>query len=518
MNQYIKEEKGGVRVQDLLCERQNVSDLASDFSLPDYQPEIKRLLRVRATVAPPDKYIGVGNAEFSGIIEYCILYAGNDGSLYCVTQSEEYRFSTPVEVASDFEIGDGILCDVETLPDMVVGRVAAPRKLSLKCRLRSRIRLYGTRLLEESVEGIAPDSIERLRGSADCARIFVGQGEALSLGDEIICENGGDDLRVICAEGQVFVTEAIAGSECVNCRGEVSLKILCCHEGSDEIPYTILRHIPFQQSVTTYGAEVNCDVCAHGVCSDISVTVEDGRILCDLNLRLQTRAQRNETVSYTRDIYSTKAEGDNRYTTYTLPLAGRCLNGNFSLNTTLPLEEAGIRAGTGVVDISATPAVSSLAAEKGKLVLLGKCRCHVILMGEEELSAQEFEVPFRYETDHNTAAVGDAMKSYDVTVDVISCRARVDGERIGVDAELALCVATRGESELTMLSEASFGEDVGRSSAVYTVCYPSREDTLWSVSKRYHRPVSEVFERNGLSGAAAADSRDSLSGVSYLLV
>ncbi|MBQ8441293.1 MAG: DUF3794 domain-containing protein [Clostridia bacterium] len=517
MDNYIKVDKGGARIQDLLCDRQNVTELAGDFSLPDYQPEIKRLLRVRATVSPPDKYIGAGSADFSGMIDYCILYAGNDGALYCVNRSEEYQFSTPVEMTSDFELGDGLTCDVQVLPDMVVGRVAAPRKLSVKCRLRSRVKLFGTRIIEESMSGGDGTGIQRLLGNADCARIFVGQGEPLQLGDEIICESSDDDLRVICAEGQVFVTEAVAGSGCVNCRGEVALKLLCCHESGEGSPKTFLRRIPFNQAVPVEGAEVNCDACAHGVCSDISVTVEDGRILCDLTLKMSARAQRNESFSYTRDVYSTAAECESRYLSRALSIAGKCINGNMSLNTTLTLEEAGIKGGYEVLDICATPVVTDLECEKGKTLLTGKCRCHVILSGEGELSAQEFEIPFRYETD---AALpnGEKISDYDATADVISCRARLDGERIGVDAELSVSLATRGETQIKMLTDTCFGEPLARSKAVYTICYPSREDTLWSVAKRYHCPVSDVFERNGLSGAPAADSRESLAGVSYLLV
>ena len=518
MDNYIKIEAGGARIQDLLCDRQNVTELSGDFSLPDYQPEIKRLLRVKATVSPPDKYIGAGNADFSGMIDYCILYAGNDGALYCVNESQEYQFSVPLEMTSEFDLGEGLVCDVETVADMAVGRVAAPRKLSVKCRLRSRVQIRGTRILEESISGGEESGIERLRGSAQAARILVGQGEPLSLGDEIICESNDDDLRVICADGQVFVTEAVAGSGCVNCRGEVSLKLLCAHEGgvgADSVK-TFWRRIPFAQTVSVDGTEVNCDACAHGICSDINVTVEDGRILCDLSIRLSARAARNEIISYTRDIYSVTHECESRYLTGTLPLAGKCFNGNVSINSTLSLEEAGIRQGLEVVDISALPVVTGLEIEKGKTLLTGKCRLHAILFGEE-LSAQEFEMPFRYETDGMLES-GNSLSDYHATVDVISCKARLDGERIGVDAELAVSLFARSESQIRMLTDARFGEEVTRSDSTYTICYPSREDTLWSVAKRYHRPVARVFERNGLSGAPAADSTESLAGVSYLLV
>ena len=44
---------GMLRLQLPLCDKTVTSEVAGDFSLPDYQPEIKRLLRVSATVQPP---------------------------------------------------------------------------------------------------------------------------------------------------------------------------------------------------------------------------------------------------------------------------------------------------------------------------------------------------------------------------------------------------------------------------------------------------------------------------------
>ncbi|MBQ9784807.1 MAG: hypothetical protein IJW29_04830 [Clostridia bacterium] len=513
MENYIKEERGGVRVQALLCDRTVVNEVGADFSLPDYQPEIKRLLRVRASVSPPDKYIGAGSAELSGTVDYSILYAGNDGALYCANQAEEYRVTVPVEMTADFEIGDGVVCDVEMVPDMTVGRVMGPRRMSLKCRLRSRVRMYGTRVIEEEIRGATEDALERLRGSCESARVFVGVGDPIRLGDEIVCDTQAEGLRVICAEGQVLVSEAVAGSGCVNCRGEAVLKLLCCREGSGEAPYVQWRRIPFAGSVPVDGAEVNCDCCAHGACTDVSITVEEGRILCEVALRLSARAQRNESISYTKDLYSTAQHGENAYDTVALPVARRCINGNFSLNTTLSMEEAGIRPEQSVVDLILTPTVQSLACENGKYVLVGKCRALATLYAAGELSAQEFDVPFRYETE------GDCDASdYDVTVTPLSSRARADGERVGVDAELGVALATRAESEVMMLRAASLGDAVTPIDATYTVCYPAREDSLWSVAKRYHKPVADIAQKNPLSGSPAADSADSLDGVRYLLI
>ena len=153
MEHYQKEEHSSLRMQVPLCNRSGMTELSSDFSLPDYLPEIKRLLRVRATVLPPDKYIGAGNADFTGAIEYAILYSDNDGALYCVTERGEYQFAVPLDTVADIDLNDGLTCDSDVIPEAVSGRVAAPRKEPVKVKnaIYKNIARGTTELLSKSV-------------------------------------------------------------------------------------------------------------------------------------------------------------------------------------------------------------------------------------------------------------------------------------------------------------------------------------------------------------------------------
>lgn len=514
MEQYKQEKGAGWTVQAPLCSKQIVTELSTDISLPDYQPEIKRLLRVCVTASPPDKYVGAGSAEISGSVDYSILYAGNDGALYCANQTQDYRLSVPVEVPPDFDPVEGILCDARSISESAVSRVSAPRKLSIKCRLRTGVRMYGMRSPEERFTGTLAGALQRLTGDAECARSFFGVSEPISLADEILMEKGERELRVVNAEGAVFVSEAIAGSASVHCRGEVCLRLLCEEEGGGGC-ILLTRRIPFAEEVPTVGAEVNCACCADGVCTELRVTVEEGRILCDVVLRLHTQAQRNELLHYTKDLYATGTECEVKRTEYVFPKALRCLNGNFSLNTTLSAEECRLPTGCEILDVTASAIATDLTVDHGKLFLVGKCRCNLLLSEEGERNGREIEIPFRYEPER---AGEESITDWEASVEVISCRARADGERLGIDAELAVCLSAYGETRFWAISEVTAGQTLSDVTDRYRICYPAREDTLWSVAKRYHRPIEALSEENSLTGAAGADGADSLEGVNYLLI
>ena len=75
-------------------------ELNSDFSLPDYQPEIRRLLSTRVNIIPPSEYADNGGASFEGTVNYKILYLGADGKLYSTSLSDKYSFSIPIDFNS----------------------------------------------------------------------------------------------------------------------------------------------------------------------------------------------------------------------------------------------------------------------------------------------------------------------------------------------------------------------------------------------------------------------------------
>ena len=187
-------------------------------------------------------------------------------------------------------------------------------------------------------------------------------------------------------------------------------------------------------------------------------------------------------------------------------------------STAATAEEAGLRQGLSVIDSYLMPLSAEVMQENGRDILSGRCRVHLTLCDEAgEISSQEVELPYRYEAETKDGALAD----YLVHVSPISCRARADGERLGIDGELAVSLLTRAQTQIQYLSACNIGEKCQKPEGECTVCFPASDDTLWSVAKRYHKPLSHLTGINTLPSqaqAAAADSTASLAGVNYLLV
>jgi hypothetical protein len=96
--------------------------------------------------------------------------------------------------------------------------------------------------------------------------------------------------------------------------------------------------------------------------------------------------------------------------------------------------------------------------------------------------------------------------------------ARMDGERVGIDAELAVSLRVHTPTPFTALTDVSLGNEVTRRRGEYVICFPSPTDTVWSVAKRYHAPMAALLAVNNLPAGSKADARESLEGVGYLIV
>ena len=130
-----------------------MSEVAKDYTLPDYQPEVRRVLHVGTQILPPAKYVTGNRAELNGTVEYTVLYVGMDGELYSAPLSAEYSAAIPLEDTGRFDFGEGVCLLTDTVCETVNTRLTSPRRLSIKSRLRSKVGAYGQRRLEEDISG-----------------------------------------------------------------------------------------------------------------------------------------------------------------------------------------------------------------------------------------------------------------------------------------------------------------------------------------------------------------------------
>jgi hypothetical protein len=116
-----------------------------------------------------------------------------------------------------------------------------------------------------------------------------------------------------------------------------------------------------------------------------------------------------------------------------------------------------------------------------KYQLTGQSRYTLLCEKDGEYSATEVSLPLRYETEG-----GEGIpESFSAVGCVLSCRARVDGEVLCLDAEIAVSADFCGAGEIEAVREVRFGEPLCERGSRMTVYYPSADEGAWEVAKKY---------------------------------
>lgn len=517
MEKYIKGEFTPGTFRTTVCQRQLGTDVSEELTLPDYQPAINRLLRITPTLTPPARYIGAERIELSGSVSYGILYSGEDGQLYTATLPSSYSFEAAPDDIPEADLS-ALACLLATVrPDSLTGRVTAPRRLSLRMHLTAHITCLADCQPQETLEGeVNSDGLRRLVEQAEFGDAVHAEEESIPLEDEIIHEQGEGELRVIGADGWVFVNEASAARGCIVCRGELILRILTCREGGRQDVESITRRLPFVRELEAPQVSPGWECRGSGKCRSVNVSVGDGRLLCEAAMSLEAEACHRDSFVSTRDIYSTTASAEISLAEHRAWLPVKVANGNFSQSGVFDAAEAKLPSQARIVDAVGTASADSLICEHGRCVVGGEVHYSLIYNDGEQYGAVELSQLLRYETDLPSGVPdGELCGSAELTV--LSCRSRMDGERVSVDCEIGVALSAGLDVRIPVLERARFGSAVQLRTGECVVCYPDSADTLWSVARRYLADADAIAAQNSLD-VREPDAPTSLGGARFLII
>lgn len=494
-------------IKSELAKKTFTSEMSKDYSLPDYQPEIKRLMKISANVLPPKMDFGMDDAVFSGNIDYYVLYLGVDNQMYCAPISDEYTVNMPLENTENGDFLDGFV-DIST--ENVNGRVTAPRKITIRSRLKCATTVFSNLYENQAFsDSVGEESIKKLSGtvmSADTQRVL---SDVFTVTDEVILDTREGDVRVICADGKVMLSEVKGNNDEMFLRGDAYIKILASKENIGE-PYVIQRKIPIFANIPLRGADMSSSLFAKGSVSELSVIVDEGRISLEVGVVFDCMCSKNIPVTYTKDMYSTSCMTKCEYKNYNVVSEGGAGSSNFTSSEARTLEELGIPEGSRFIDASGVAHIDSVNPEDMRTKFTGKIKYNVLMENDGEFMSKEIEIPLSFVGENKRGC-----KNVFCSAEVISTRGKIDGERISLDSEISLAYQMYDKNSVSSLFAMHFGEGVSRVKNRTVVIFPGCEDSVWSISKKNYVSPERIIKSNpNLSKSTDGFELDDVRGLS----
>ncbi len=470
-------------------------ETSEEYLLPDYMPAIRRVLSVQATALPENRFLTGKALEFGGTVAYSVLYVGEGDELFCAPLTSEYTASASLGEESSF---DAAAAGIDTVVESVNCRVSAPRRLTLKCRMKTTVTVLHPRKICDVIRDSAGGSIttadegaiERLLRTAE--DVVVSRGEMTAVTSGTIACTG----KVISCAAAIRTdsTEVVGGA--VTVRGEVHVSALSL---SPEGKYALTSvKDPFCETVSVPGAEAGDCARAWGRAASVSVTSGEEGGTWEVEFDLEAESVHTETRTYTADLYSTDCAADvDMGETDSLRLL-RCGQGALTVSGESGRQSKAAE-GESVLCARALCTPERLEMGDGKLLLSGSCAVSALLLSEGEIVSEEFTLPFRYECDAQSKECGDGLL-WRCAVEPLAVTVRPEGDKLSahVELSLSLCVLSREKirfaETVTLTKSARRREDDG----CIRICYPEAGEPIWELAKRYGVSGQIIRAENGI--------------------
>lgn len=503
------------RVQKDLYTDATLVEANEDFILPDYMPEIGRILRVTASLFPEEGYPGSDGVDFSGRVIYRLLYSDSEGVVTESPLEGRYHYRTPKG-----ERSEGIAYTEERI-ESVSTRPTAPRKLNIRTRISARPHF----LSDEEVAA----SPEALLGDTPCEMRFC-HPNALTRGvchagvlhkEDRFTEEGiyPDELSLISVQNAVLPEAVSAHDGYLSARGRILFTLLL--RRGEGTPYVKSFSIPFEEDVAGDDIKEGDAPVLRAFCGEPSVSFEEEgegtAVLLDCDLSLSAVLYRNRPLSLLEDLYAHGAHHEIQAKPFEGASLVGCQMGNATVSGEVALGED-FRASDCILSHFTVKEVKATAS-CDRVIFEGTLDASLLSFFAEGSDRHEASLPFRAELTLDAPCEEGDMLTFSVLPVGGSAQQSKTGVRLSTELSLSVCVSRPYFFRLP--ASAVKVEDITPPNAsTVTLYYPTDKDTLWSVGKRYGVPISVLKEQNGIpmDGDTADDSPQSLDGYAYLFV
>lgn len=238
-------------IEKTLFENRMSKELQSEYNLPDYLPDVNRILSINPRICGIGKYINGNNAEYDALICIDALYSTSGGMLKNASFTAEMSGSVPVDASASS--GDAY---VSIVNDSVSSRLITPRRISCRIRYTVSVSVTGNESTVPVVTGkLTPSETERLQYKntvvKNCFERVISDSP-VSVSEDIELEKTYppiDEITSVTLRPMISRTEARDGGASYS--GSVNAYILYKAKTDSETPVYIplIRNIPIEGDI-----------------------------------------------------------------------------------------------------------------------------------------------------------------------------------------------------------------------------------------------------------------------------
>lgn len=479
------------------CQEQPI-DL--DFNLPDYCPDIQKLLKCQITPKINSKAISGDRLDIDGTAHIMLLYLDAERKrVRCCEHTSP--FSTSVNIKSS---PTNAVATTTIKTEYVNCRAVTSRRIDIHGAFSLCVKVF-TKDSFEIVSDINNDDLQLKKIPVNVSN-FSGLGQSIFVVNETIdIANGSNNAEgLLRTDAKAIINDFTPISNKLMIKGDIVVKILYLTNVDNGDTEIIEHTIPFSQVVDTDGitetssACVSLDILTHNVRIKSDMSGDDNLFEFDAKLCATVFSYNDTEINIIDDVYSTVYELDVNYKQININQLIDTLNETFIDKGEIQLGDNNI---SKIIDIWNDNLSINYSQDNEGINIFGKLNVCILAYDNEntpfyaERSADFNHQVTKYQLPDNITA------NLSATVTSISYRITGDNS-LEVKAELKVTAPLFKSNTHKTVNEIATNQDKERckdTNAALNLYYADKNERIWDIAKEYCTSVEAIKSENDIS-------------------
>lgn len=480
---------------------ENQTDVSCEYTLPDYFPDIKRILHIFFDVRKTGMYISDDKVEYDGCVRCGVLYRGEDKGLYCA------EFKTDFSDFINTKGASGDINDVSFILKNTNLRALTPRKVSLKSRVEAHADVWQEENTTPDVSGVDKEEyVQSISKNILCRDVFLCEETGVGVSEDVnIPENMPQAQKIIHTFIEPRTVDVKSDDGKITVRSEVCGVVI--YEPSEDASRAVVMPVDLMLSHTVAcenamsGSLCVGNVDIYDITADISENTQGEKRVIELDFLYDIKifGSNEHTAKVSVDMFAVLHTGRTKYKTVCCEKSCAEVKGNFSVNAPVPKEMSDNITGDVLTAFGDVESFTCNISD-GKMLCCGSCEINVLFDNKGEYDSARALIPFKGEIEIPANDYNKISKAFCTCGDV---KIRTDGENYFADTEIYIDSLLCREESYEIIESAEFSKiSEKQQRGGYTLYYPNVGEDVWSVAKKYGVSLDGLKKANNISDTA----------------
>lgn len=492
--------KDSMRISEPVFDTAAEHPVENDVVLPDYCPDIARVLKTEASASVDKKTFENRRLTAEGVFAVKIIYIADNSS-----SIRSFTYETPF--SHEFDTGDA--CENPVIQTGAkVGylscRSVGPRRLQIRASVSVSAKLWCERD-EEFISDCDDERVEVLRRQVRAANLVGAAEKPFRVEEELELGYGKPAIAaVIRCNATAVVQDYKVIANKVIAKGELLLHTLYSPDLSDSKLETMDHTVPVSQIVDLQGVDENCICQVRFTAPDIKVEPaqdnegENRRLLLSANVNAQVSARRTKDFNVITDAYSPAFEMELDRKPLPVEFVADNVRSNESVRMTMDAPENAVS----ISDCTARAEITGVRIANRSAAVSGEMS--VSLMAADEQGGPlclEKTLPFSVSEELHAEAPN---LRFDPDVTVLAVSASLAGGRAELRVDCLVSGLVFGSSSENVVSGMALDENSPKAGnrRALTLYFADQGERLWDIAKRYDTSMDAIRRENSLEADA----------------